>query len=571
MDNDGPFINQLMNALTNASAMIEAPLATEELDVTSSDDTTTGYGGDQFFNLTNEVFGVIGTTDYFRYSGSLTTPTCAEGINWFNMANPMFISSRQLVAFTSMLAKEQGGNSRGADNRLIQPINGRPIYSSIPPPPPTLVSGELQFDTTLNAASFGAMEANFTAALAGELGVPVSAIDITAYTNVPAASGQANAFDVSVAYTVTVSSLAAATAVSGLIAAGTMIPSGLNQEATLVAALPASLGVTNIVPVQPTVSLSVDPSTAYNIMTTSNTLLANSVANLTAGIALSQTASMAALTTSVAGLATSASLSNALANITAQLAALQTAVAASKRTPGTAPAPGTTPGPAPAVLTDGNPIYITVTHTLLGYTSATFGSAQAAQFKAILASELGVAVGVISITSVTDVPASGRRHVLQTAGVNVASSILTTQGASGAISATLASSTLSAATLQAGGLSSCTGIAVSVQPGTAAYVAGAPTPPDVVAALPQTAAEPSSVATPAAPASTNASSSKLNGLLALLVLPVAALLIGVWHVSRRNAARHAAARAANSKMSFLDEAAQPQQQQQQPVAYAMQA
>jgi hypothetical protein len=50
MDNDGPFINQLLTALNNASSGIDTPLASEELVVDSTDDTTTGDGGDQFFN-----------------------------------------------------------------------------------------------------------------------------------------------------------------------------------------------------------------------------------------------------------------------------------------------------------------------------------------------------------------------------------------------------------------------------------------------------------------------------------------------------------------------------------------
>jgi carbonic anhydrase len=85
------------------------------------------------FNLMTDLFNVIGTKNYYNYVGSLTTPACSEGINWFLMANPLYLSSAQVLAFTSVLAQEQNGvvgMSRGADNRLVQPLNGRPVYAS---------------------------------------------------------------------------------------------------------------------------------------------------------------------------------------------------------------------------------------------------------------------------------------------------------------------------------------------------------------------------------------------------------------------------------------------------------
>jgi carbonic anhydrase len=82
------------------------------------------------FNLMTDVFGIIGKTNYYNYAGSLTTPGCNQGINWFLMANPMFLSPTQLLAFTSTLAAEQGGLTRGGDNRLIQPLNNRVVSKS---------------------------------------------------------------------------------------------------------------------------------------------------------------------------------------------------------------------------------------------------------------------------------------------------------------------------------------------------------------------------------------------------------------------------------------------------------
>jgi carbonic anhydrase len=53
----------------------------------------------------------------FRYSGSLTTPPCTEGVNWLLMTTPFELSAQQLIALDSLF---EGGN-----NRPVQPINDR--------------------------------------------------------------------------------------------------------------------------------------------------------------------------------------------------------------------------------------------------------------------------------------------------------------------------------------------------------------------------------------------------------------------------------------------------------------
>ena len=35
-------------------------------------------------------------TNFYTYAGSLTTPPCSEGINWYVLSNPVEISSSQL-------------------------------------------------------------------------------------------------------------------------------------------------------------------------------------------------------------------------------------------------------------------------------------------------------------------------------------------------------------------------------------------------------------------------------------------------------------------------------------------
>lgn len=53
---------------------------------------------------------------YYRYSGSLTTPPCTEGILWVILKTTSTISREQIETFVSVI---------GADARDLQPLNGR--------------------------------------------------------------------------------------------------------------------------------------------------------------------------------------------------------------------------------------------------------------------------------------------------------------------------------------------------------------------------------------------------------------------------------------------------------------
>ncbi len=56
--------------------------------------------------------------EYYRFSGSLTTPPCSEGVNWIVLKQPLTISPEQLKQFKATLKDE-------ANNRPLQPVNGR--------------------------------------------------------------------------------------------------------------------------------------------------------------------------------------------------------------------------------------------------------------------------------------------------------------------------------------------------------------------------------------------------------------------------------------------------------------
>ncbi|MEB6334133.1 carbonic anhydrase [Serratia rhizosphaerae] len=57
--------------------------------------------------------------NYFRFSGSLTTPPCSEGVIWMVLNKPATASAQQISQFTSVI--------HHTNNRPIQPLNGRII------------------------------------------------------------------------------------------------------------------------------------------------------------------------------------------------------------------------------------------------------------------------------------------------------------------------------------------------------------------------------------------------------------------------------------------------------------
>lgn len=58
---------------------------------------------------------------YYNFIGSLTTPPCTEGLNWFLMANPIEASAEQIAKLKTALPANNA--------RPIQPLNGRAVTS----------------------------------------------------------------------------------------------------------------------------------------------------------------------------------------------------------------------------------------------------------------------------------------------------------------------------------------------------------------------------------------------------------------------------------------------------------
>lgn len=56
--------------------------------------------------------------DYYRFSGSLTTPPCSEGVRWMVLKNYVTISPAQVKEFSKIIHK---------NNRPVQPLNARKV------------------------------------------------------------------------------------------------------------------------------------------------------------------------------------------------------------------------------------------------------------------------------------------------------------------------------------------------------------------------------------------------------------------------------------------------------------
>jgi carbonic anhydrase len=57
---------------------------------------------------------------HYHYTGSLTTPPCTEGVQWFVLNTPVEVSKGQILQFRSAYSR---------NNRPLQPLNGRKVIN----------------------------------------------------------------------------------------------------------------------------------------------------------------------------------------------------------------------------------------------------------------------------------------------------------------------------------------------------------------------------------------------------------------------------------------------------------
>jgi carbonic anhydrase len=61
------------------------------------------------------------TKAFYHFKGSLTTPPCSEGVNWFVMKSPITVSAEQIKAFVATV---------GHNARPVQALNKRSVVAS---------------------------------------------------------------------------------------------------------------------------------------------------------------------------------------------------------------------------------------------------------------------------------------------------------------------------------------------------------------------------------------------------------------------------------------------------------
>ncbi len=65
---------------------------------------------------------VLNDFEHYFYTGSLTTPPCTEGVNWFIFKKPIEISAAQVKAIADLMPRN--------NYRPTQPLNDRKVYAS---------------------------------------------------------------------------------------------------------------------------------------------------------------------------------------------------------------------------------------------------------------------------------------------------------------------------------------------------------------------------------------------------------------------------------------------------------
>ncbi|MGA7239734.1 MAG: carbonic anhydrase family protein [Bryobacteraceae bacterium] len=68
---------------------------------------------------------------FYRYAGSLTTPACTEGVQWFLLKNPVPITPRALAKLHALIALFPNYGGYSNNNRPVANLNNRTVLKTI--------------------------------------------------------------------------------------------------------------------------------------------------------------------------------------------------------------------------------------------------------------------------------------------------------------------------------------------------------------------------------------------------------------------------------------------------------
>lgn len=82
-------------------------------------------------NMTLNLFDILPKkhSDFYHYSGSLTTPPCYESVQWIVNRDPILVSENQIKKFQDLKDIAMGAEEPLVNHyRPVQPLNGRTVY-----------------------------------------------------------------------------------------------------------------------------------------------------------------------------------------------------------------------------------------------------------------------------------------------------------------------------------------------------------------------------------------------------------------------------------------------------------
>jgi len=89
-------------------------------------------GGIELGGLLNAKSVLPMQVGYYTYSGSLTTPPCSEGVRWFVLKNPVFVTQEAIDRFHAIISQFPAYEGFPDNNRPVRPLNGRAVYRTTP-------------------------------------------------------------------------------------------------------------------------------------------------------------------------------------------------------------------------------------------------------------------------------------------------------------------------------------------------------------------------------------------------------------------------------------------------------